>query len=109
MPHPILDLAPLARRRELWLPQQLRQARENLVRRTGDRDPLAVFSRVMAVRHDVDRAGTHALAYIATMMIGRRQLIQNTMDRFVEPDVDKLSAPCHLTSTQCIHDAEGTI
>src|SRR4029077_3651040 len=40
MAHPVLDLSPLALRREVGLPQQLRQTRENLVRSTRDRNPL---------------------------------------------------------------------
>ena len=88
---------------------QLGQAREDLVGRTGDRDPLAVLGRVVAVRDDVDGAGTHALAHITVVVIGGGQLVEDAEDRLVEADVDELPAPRHVASAQREHDAERTV
>ena len=106
---PVRDLAPLALAGQLRLALQLRQAREDLVGRAGNGDPLAVLGGVMAVRHDIDGAGTHALAHIALVVVGRGQLVEDAEDRLVQADVDELPAPRHVARAQREHDAERAV
>src|SRR5258705_2637536 len=68
----LLDRAPLARAAELGNFHRDGEALEDLVAGAGDRDPVPVGRRVVAVRHDVHGAGAHALANVAFHVIRGR-------------------------------------
>ena len=103
------DLAPLAVARYVRRAHGLGKPREDLVGRARDRDPLAVLGGVMAVRADIHGAGAHALAHITLVVVSGDQLVENTEDGLVQPDVDILPASRHVARTQRIHHAERAI
>jgi len=61
------------------------------------------------VRHRVDRAGTHALAHGAVLVIDGGELVEDAEDRLVEADIDELPLARAIAGAQRIHGAERAV
>ena len=94
---------------EIGPTHRLREPRKNLVVGAGDGDPTALFGGVMAVRHHVHRAGAHALAHQPGLLKGRCELVEDTENRLVQPDIDHLAAPGFLSGLHGQQGAHGAV